>query len=163
MTSHLHNLHDWKSYLAEARRTGRNAVEMALMRAEARAFLERRDECGAIVDEYIGMIHPGIVGVFLFKMVPTRENTGEWGWVIVGGLPPAYINLKSPASAAEALDIYIGAMLKWLDLVERGAASGRFEAVNVRMTHEALARLKAGLHYLDHKILARYTAQLNPA
>lgn len=161
MTPDLKNLHDWKSYLAEARRAGLDAVEMAFMRADARAFLARREECGAILDEYVGMIHPGIVGVFLFKMVPTREDTGEWGWVIVGGLPPAYINLRNPASAAAALDIYIGAMMNWLDAVERGGSTGRFEAVNVELTQQVLARLKAGLHYLDHKILSRYVGQLN--
>jgi hypothetical protein len=60
-----------------------------------------------------------IVGVFLFEIEPVNNNVDDFIWVIVGDLPPVYLD-KSVASGIEAIEIYCDLMEDWIDTVKKG-------------------------------------------
>lgn len=64
----------WSEYLSAQRE---DIDEMKSMYQEARKFLEFYDWCLEIKESYIGMLYPGIVAVFLFKIIPTRDDVDE--------------------------------------------------------------------------------------
>ncbi|MFC1750739.1 hypothetical protein ACFL2V_18265 [Pseudomonadota bacterium] len=130
------------------------------MYQEAKNFLEFYDWCLDVNQSYIGILHPGILGVFLFRISPSNENVDEWIWVLVGDIPPAYLTTEECPNPACALDGYIGAMEEWVDAVEKEKPIDKLIPVNVAATKENGERLKKRLAFLDKKVLPSYSADL---
>jgi len=148
---------EWSKYLAAQ---NENVAEMNSMHQEAREFLEFYDWCLEIKESYVGILYPEIVAVFLFKIVPSRENVDEWIWVIVGDLPPAYLTIDVCTNPATALDGYIGAMLEWVDAAQKGKSIAELIPVNVPASKENANMLKTRLDFLNEKILSEYQDDL---
>lgn len=148
---------EWSKYLAT--RKGELA-EMRSMYQEAREFLKFYDWCSEIRQSFVGMLYPGIVGVFLFRIVPSRDDVDEWIWVIVGDLPSAYLTVDECPNPATALDGYVGALLEWVDAAQHGRSVAELIPVNVPATKENAAFLKTRLNFLDERILSAYQDDL---
>lgn len=151
---------EWPKYL-EAQRD--HVAELNSMYQEARKFLEFYDWCTEIKDTFIGMHYPGIVLVFLFRIVPSRQDVDEWIWAIVGDLPPAYLTTDECPNPATALDGYIGAMLEWVDAAQKDKSVADLIPVNVPATKENAKMLKTRLDILDKNILSEYQDELGSA
>jgi hypothetical protein len=151
---------EWHSYFERAGSKDADAAAIAQLHQEARDFLVHFEWCEALLEEHVGFIYPGIVGVFLFKIRPSREGVDEWVWIIVGDLPPAYITCEESPNPATALDSYVGAMLEWLSAVDRGESIDELIPVDVPATKENVERLRARLKFLDDNILSGYTDDL---
>ncbi len=160
MNIDLSKTFEWNKYFTNAGARDPDVESIERLHHEARAFLEYYEWCKRITEEYVGFIYPGIVGVFLFRFIPSREGVDEWVWVIVGDLPPAYITCEDSPNPATALDGYIGAMQEWVEAAERGTATDHLIPVNVDPTPENAARLKVRLEFLDEKILSGYGEDL---
>lgn len=148
---------EWSKYLVAQKE---DVAEMNSMYQEAREFLEFYDWCAEIRESYVGMLYPGIVAIFLFKIVPARQDVDEWIWVIVGDLPPAYLTTDGCPNPATALDGYIGAMLEWVDAAQKGKSVSELIPVNVPATKENGDMLKRRLDFLNEKILIEYQDDL---
>ena len=131
-----------------------------LMVDEARDYLTFYDWCLDISEMYTGIYHAGIVGVFLFKIKPSKPEIDEWLWIIVGDLPPAYITCEESPNAACALDSYIGAMQEWVEAAESGNSVANLIPVNVPATRENAEALKTRLKLLDERVLNEYEDDL---
>jgi hypothetical protein len=134
--------------------------ELTTMYQEAREFLEFYDWCAEIQESYVGILHLGIVAVFLFRIVPARKNVDEWIWVIVGDIPPTYLTTDECPNPATALDGYIGAMLEWVDAAQNGRSVAELIPVNVPATKENADKLKLRLDFLNKRILNEYRTDL---
>lgn len=148
---------EWSKYLANQQK---GVEEMNAMYREARESLEFYDWCSGIQESYVGLLYPGIVAVFLFRIVPARKDIDEWIWMIVGDLPPAYLTADECQNPAAALDGYIGAMLEWVDAAQKGESIAELIPVNVPATKENGDALKSRLDFLDEKILTEYQNDL---
>ena len=148
---------EWSKYSATCRE---NVAEVNAMYNEAREFLEFYDWCLEIKQSYAGIIYPGIIAVFLFKIEPSKPEVDEWVWVIVGDIPPAYLTVDQCPNPATAIDGYIGAMMEWVAAAQAGKSVANLIPVNVHATAENAELLKARLDFLDEKILADYQEDL---
>ena len=144
---------DWASYVGEA---GADADAARSMHEEATGFLAFHDWCSAIAESFVGLLYSGIVAVFLFRIIPSRDGVDEWLWVVVGDLPPAYLTVEDCPSPAAALDGYIGAMQEWVAAALAGASVAGLIPVNALATRENGESLQARLRFLDDKILSRH-------
>jgi hypothetical protein len=151
---------EWTKYLERAGSTEVDAVTITKHHQEAKDFLVYFKWCMVVLEEYVGFIYPGIVGVFLFRIRPARQDIDEWVWIIVGDLPPAYITCEESPNPATALDSYIGAMLDWVKAAERGEAVEHLIPVNVPATKENAERLNVRLKFLDDRVLSGYAEDL---
>lgn len=148
---------DWVDYLSSQKR---DVDEIESMYSEAKDFLEFYDWCSEIRSAYVGFLYPGIVGVFLFQILPTRQDVDEWVWVVVGDLPPAYLTTEDCPNPATALDGYIGAMMEWVHAAQNGESVADLIPVNVPATKENGDILKTRLDFLDQRILMEYQDDL---
>lgn len=155
----LSKVAEWSEYIA-AQHEG--TEDMTSMYQEAREFLEFYDWCTEILESYVGILYPGIVGVFLFRIVPATPGVDEWIWVIVGDIPPAYLTVDQCPNPATALDGYIGAMQEWVKAARNGNSVADLIPVNVPATKENGEILRKRLDFLDTKILAQYQDDLTP-
>ena len=127
--------------------------------ARARGYLEYFDWCLEISESYVGILNPGIVGIFLFKIVPD-ERADDLVWVVVGDLPPAYLTVDICPNSATALDGYIGAMEEWVEAAAAGKSVDGLIPVNVPPTKEYAEMLGSRLKFLDEEILSEYEDDL---
>jgi hypothetical protein len=102
---------------------------------------------------YVGMLHPGIIGVFLFEVIHNFRNVDDWVWVIVGDLPYCFITLDDAPTPGAALDGYIGAMYEWVHAAKQGRSVEGLVPVNVVANVENAELLQTRLDFLDKNIL----------
>jgi hypothetical protein len=123
---------------------------------EARRFLVKKKWCRGIEDQYAGIIVPGVIGVFLFKIIPARPEVDDWLWVIVGDLPSAYLVCDECPNPATAIDGYIGEMERWVAAAESGRSVADLIPVNVPPTPKYAKMLGSRLKFVEREILSAY-------
>lgn len=134
--------------------------EMLEMYEKAFNFLSNQEWYASLKESYMGMFHPGIVAVFLFRILPSG-SFDEWIWIIVGDLPSAYIVTDDCLNPAAALDGYIGEMEEWIKAVEEGRSIQDLIPVNAPPTLDNAKALKSRMTFLDERILCNYEDDLN--
>jgi len=150
----------------ECEMRGDSAEDTCLLREmfrEAKEYLEAFHWCGGIKDSFFGLGVGGIVGVFLFNIVPAAQGVDDWVWVIVGDLPPAYITVDNAHNPARALDGYMGEMAAWAEAAMNGLSVDDLIPVNVPPTRENALALRSRLEFLDEMILPDYRNDLSEA
>ena len=90
-----------------------NSIEE--MAQEALDFLQWHSWCKIVKQGYFDIGWPGILAVFYFEIEPTSKSADDTLWIIVGDIPPAYIDTISCPNAALALNDYLNAMQEWID------------------------------------------------
>ena len=160
MNLDMSKVFEWHTYLERAGSKDTDAETIMKLHQEAKDFLVCFKWCAGVLEEYVGFIYPGIVGVFLFRIQPAWESIDEWVWIIVGDLPPAYITCEESPNPATALDSYIGAMLDWVKAADRGESVDKLIPVNVPATKENAEQLRVRLQFLDDNVLSGYAEDL---
>lgn len=135
-------------------------TESNSMHDEARNYIEFYNWCEEIVESYVGIIHPPIIGVFLFEIRSNRSDVDDLIWVIVGDIPPAYLTCEDCPNPATAIDGYVGAMSAWVEAAAKGRSVANLIPVNVPATKTNAEKLKTRLSFLDEKILSMYKEDL---
>lgn len=124
--------------------------------ATAERYISGFRWCRGIAARYCGNGIGGVVGVFLFRIVPGAGGVDEWLWVIVGDIPPAYLVLDGAKSPSQALALYIREMSRWVSAVETGCPADDLIPVNVPATREHAATLRSRLAMLKDELLPRF-------
>jgi hypothetical protein len=136
--------------------------DLALFNAdveEARRYLASQKWCERIESLYLGITVPGIVLVCLADIVPLA-NADPRVWVIVGDIPPAYIDTTVASTPGSALDAYIFQMSRWVDAVEDNGELADLIPVNAPPTADYAAALRKRLDLLRDEVLGAYQDQL---
>lgn len=151
---------EWSTFLRSLRKDEEDREDMKALYQDARNFFEYHTWCREITESYVGLVHPGIIGVFLFKIVPARAEVDEWIWVIVGDIPPAYLITEICPNPAMAVSGYIGAMDEWVEAARNSRSVEGIIPVNVPPTKEYAERLDWRLRFLEERILSQYADDL---
>lgn len=123
------------------------------MAEEAKAFLQAFEWCTAIDGSYFGYGVGGVVGVFLFRIVPAAEGVDDCLWVIIGDLPPAYLVADENRTPGGALRSYTDQMRRWVAAVESAQPVDELIPVDAPATLETALALKKRLAFLEAEIL----------
>jgi hypothetical protein len=137
----------------------RETTELREMLSEAREFLESFCWCQSVEEVYLGLGVGGVVGVFLFKILPASDDVDTWLWVVTGDVPPAYISTVHAQDPGTALEGYIYEMTKWVEAVRAGGSVDEIIPVNVAPTLEHAHALDNRLKLLQQEILPKYRAR----
>jgi hypothetical protein len=92
------------------------------MLRDADLFITEFSWCCGIKNAYLGFGVADLIAVFLCELDRTSPKVDEWLWVVVGDVPPAYLVLDRTENPADALEVYITEMQKWVDAVRQGRA-----------------------------------------
>jgi hypothetical protein len=89
--------------------------------SEARQFLLAHSWCHAIRALSLRKWIEGIFALFYAEIEPDpKSGADEAVWVVVGDLPPAYLDVLSVPTAREALEAYIALLEEWVEAVRAG-------------------------------------------
>ncbi|HVX41709.1 MAG TPA: hypothetical protein VHB25_19265 [Gemmatimonadaceae bacterium] len=127
----------------------------ALVR-RAGEFISSFDWCAGVKELYSGIAVPGVIGIFLVRIIPGRADVDEQLWVIVGDVPPAYLVTDEASNPAEALVLYVDLMREWVNAVNEGRPVTELMPVNAAPTKEAAAMLDSRLRFLSERVLPEY-------
>jgi len=147
----------WDDYLESHSQESKEAADLY---REAKDFLCFYSWCKDIKHGYVGILVPGVVGLFLFEIVPSKTDVDCWVWVVVGDIPPAYITCEDSPNPACALDAYIGAMSEWVTAASAGDSVENLIPVNAPATPEFASLLDKRLKFLDERVLNKLRPDL---
>jgi hypothetical protein len=129
--------------------------EVAALAEEATRFLLSHPWCHSIRSSHLAWAVPGVLGVFLFRIVPSRPNVDERLWVVVGDLPAAYLVCDDAPTWHEALQTYCSEMTRWVEAVRAGTSLEDVIPVRTEPTLEHAAMLASRLEFVRTKILTQ--------
>lgn len=139
-----------------------DAEEFRLLRhmaREAENYLQGFSWCKSIREAYFGGGYGGIVAVFFFRIVPSKPRIGEWFWVIMGDLPPAWLSIDRSTSPSEALENYIWEMSRWVHFAKRGRAPEHGIPVNLPPNWKNAEELEDKLKVLLKAVVPAFQAR----
>ena len=127
--------------------------EVKELAKEAHSYLLSFPWCLSINKGWLVYSCGYVIGLFYFEIVPdVAKGADSHVWVIVGDLPPAYIDVLSAPSARSALDLYIRLMDEWASKVYNGENISDCYPINVPATKEYAEMLTTRMNLLkeDH-------------
>lgn len=86
---------------------------------EATAFLESHSWCLAVKEVWFDRGY-SFLSIFLIEILP-GPGADELVWVIVGDVPPAYIDTQTCDNGVSAVKSYIYCMREWCNAAKTGA------------------------------------------
>lgn len=116
---------------------------------EAKNYLLRHKWCKSILSGWLAVYWEGVLGVFLFEIEPSGSGVDEYVWIVVGDIPPAYVDVESGENSREVLESYVAIMRDWADTVLKGESVEDCYPVEVPPTKEYADMLQNRLDLLD--------------
>ena len=135
--------------------------ETLKLKTEAESYLSGFNFCKGIKNVWFDRGWGRILTVFLMEIIPLDENVDEKLWIIVGDLPPAYIDTYSIKNGAQALECYTLLMRDWSDVVISGGDLSEMYPVNVEPTVEHAMMLRSRVEFIEREILPQFPNELN--
>jgi hypothetical protein len=136
-------------------------AEITQLWSEATEFLEAHEWCLEVIDQYLSFSSVPILCVFLADVKVLAPATSPL-WVIVGDIPPAFIDVAETENAAEALQDYCAAMAEWVRAVRGGDSLNDLIPVRergslhlVQADIEVANALQARLDFISREIVPR--------
>ncbi len=126
---------DKTDFIEEAALVEENIEDAEALRglaAEVRSYLESHHWCEKVERVYFvdGFRY---AAVFYAEIIPHAPADSAM-FVIVGDIPPLYIDLESCSSASEALEAYIDLMLQICDAFDSGADLSKLPPLQERLS-----------------------------
>lgn len=90
------------------------------MANDAEQFLKQWSWCSSITSGYLDRGLSGVVAIFYFEFVPSGPDIDSEVWVIVGDIPPSYMDAPSCPDGMAALEAYLFCLREWVDAVNAG-------------------------------------------
>jgi len=138
--------------LKDAEMTDLTAIQDPEVRSladEAVAFLEGQPWCDKVLSGKVGFAIPGVLGVFLLQLQPSRVGVDHALWVVTGDLPSAYLVCDSAPDWREALARYTEEMGRWVKAVRAGESLEGVIPVSAAATQQNAVLLARRLQYIS--------------
>ncbi len=118
----------------------------------AREYLSSFKWCRKILESHFGLGAGDLVAVFLFRIEPTG-GASEWVWIVVGDLPPAYVDTEGASTPNAALDVYCNLMEDWCEAVRTKGDLEQVFPVEADPTEENASELEERIEYLRTEVI----------
>jgi hypothetical protein len=129
---------------------------LRVMASGAEKYVRSFPWCKSVRQIYFGDGYGGVVAVFLFHIEPSRKDVDEWIWVISCDVSPAYLVTDSCKTPSQALEGYIGEVLKWVNLAKEGRMSKDVIPVYMPATPENAADVEKRIKVLQETIVPAF-------
>ena len=128
--------------------------EVIALAKEAEQYLSSFKWCKKIIEGYVAKEWGYILGIFYFKIEPTLGSGADNSvWLIVGDIPPAYIDIRSATNEYEALNSYVFLMEDWINHVKDGKSVDECYPINVEPSEEYADMLSSRIEIIKEDFL----------
>jgi hypothetical protein len=119
---------------------------------EARVYILSQSWCMEVQDGWLAEEWEGILSVFLFKIKPINKDVDDYVWIIVGDIPPAYIDIESAKTSSEALYAYCYIMKDWAETVIAGKSVEDCFPINVEASEKHAQMLLSRISFIESNL-----------
>lgn len=132
--------------------TSEEDIEVYNLSQEAKKYLISHSWCDGIEEGWLVAGWGYIYAIFLFKIKPAFSNVDDYVWIVVGDIPPAYIDIESARNPKEVVECYISIMSDWVECVQNGDSVEDCYPVEVPATKEYADMLSNRLKIIEEEI-----------
>ena len=127
--------------------------EVKQLAIDARNYLLSHSWCSQIESGYHAFAIAGVIGIFLFDIIPSKPEIDETLWIVTGDLPPAYLVIDDADSWQETLKGYVYEMNRWITAVREGIGLDDIIPVDAEPTIEHAEMLEGRLEFLQKNLI----------
>ncbi len=127
-------------------------TEICQLLVESENYLLSHPWCERIEGGWLAISWGNILCVFLHKIISKNQEVDDYVWMVVGDIPPAYIDIESAKDPLEVLECYVGIMSDWVECVELGNSIEDCYPIEVPETKEYASMLKARLKFISEEL-----------
>ncbi len=128
--------------------------EILNLSVEAQNYLKLFKWCRKIINGWLVKEWGYMLCVFYYEIEPLPESKADnFVWLIVGDLPPAYIDIQSATNEFEALNSYVFLMEDWINHVNKGKSVKDCFPINVKPTKKYATMLSNRINIIKEDML----------
>jgi hypothetical protein len=120
---------------------------------ESKEYLLSHKWCKSINKGWLFINIGYAVNVFLYNIENEQSPEDDFLWVIVGDLPPIFLDTHNVKSTKEAVQMYVDLADDWVDHVESRQSLDECFPFDVTSTSELVGRFKERVRLLQNSIL----------
>lgn len=119
--------------------------EILDLETEASSYLLSHEWCDKISNAWLATSWGCFLCVFLYQIESDIPEVDDYVWIVVGDIPPAYIDIIGANQPNEVIESYVDIMTDWLDTVYQGKSVVECYPVEVPATKEYAKMLEIRL------------------
>lgn len=136
--------------------------EVTTLSVEAQQYLKSFSWCNEIEKGWLAKGWGYILCIFYFKIKPTPgSGADDFIWIIVGDIPPAYIDIQSVDSALEALKAYVNIMEEWINNIKEGKSVDNCFPINVEPSMKHADMLQKRIEIINSDFISELSKEEN--
>ncbi len=121
---------------------------------EATAYLKEFNWCKEVLNGFLAVEFGYIFCVFYFEIIPSQgSDADKYIWIIVGDIPPAYIDIISAPTIRDVITCYCDIMEDWISNVISGISVEECYPINAPATKEYADMLETRILLIKNELL----------
>ena len=122
---------------------------------ESRKYLaSHRKWCGEIYEGWLFTNIGYAISIFLYKINNLQSPEDNLVWVVVGDLPPMYLDTYNVISTREVVQNYISLVEEWVENAESGKSLEDCYPLDAEISKDSIDMINKRLSLLSNNILA---------
>ena len=131
--------------------------EVVSLIKESKEYLGRQKWCKSIQRGWLFTNIGYAVNIYLYEIENEQSPEDNFLWIMVGDLPPIYLDTYNVKSTKEVIEIYVDLANDWIQHARTGQSLDEcfpFEAAN---SHQLITMLESRTRRLQNEILPNIT------
>lgn len=121
---------------------------------ESRKYLaSHREWCGEIYEGWLFTNIGYVICIFLYKIDNLQSPEDNLVWVVVGDLPPMYLDTYNVISTTEVVQNYIALVKEWVENAESGKSLQDCYPLHADNSKDSISMINKRLSMLSNNIL----------
>ncbi len=127
--------------------------EVNLLIEESKKYIESFPWCGKIHNGWLYTNLGYVLCIFLYEIDNLQSPQDNLIWIIVGDMPPMYLDTYNILTTKEVIDAYIQLVSDWIQHIEEGKSLDECFPIQSSSSPQTLLSLKKRIELLRNKIL----------
>ena len=127
--------------------------EVVALHKEAENYLLGFKWCAETKGSFLYNNYGKIFCIFLFEITNTQSSEDNFLWIIVGDIPPMYLDSYGPRTTREVVEDYIGLSEDWINHIKAEKGVDGCYPFNVEPTIEMAELLEKKVLFMKNELL----------
>ncbi len=127
--------------------------EVVVLYNEAEKYLYSFKWCKNIKKSYLYTNLGSKLCIFLFEIENSASEDDNFLWMIVGDIPPMYLDIFGSKSIREVLNVYVELAKEWTEHIKAGKSTNECYPFNAEPTDEIVKLLGKKIDFLKDVVI----------
>ncbi|WP_183563136.1 hypothetical protein [Mucilaginibacter sp. SP1R1] len=127
--------------------------ELNILHEEAQNYLLNFKWCDEIKDSFLYTNIGSVLCIFLFEIINTQNSEDDFVWIVVGDIPPMYLDVYGAKTTKNVIEDYISLSEDWIDHIKAGKSVDKCYPFNAEPTVELAGLLEKRISFMKNTLL----------